>query len=274
MTAGTPPIGDDDLQAFIDERLTPVRRGAVEAWLADHPDAAEEVAAGRRDRDLLRTRLAPIAAEPIPARLRIANIRAAKSHRRVRQLRALAAALVVFAAGAAVGALATRNAPGAPGRDTAAASLPAPMVVAGDAGAAYRTFVVEVAHPVEVDAAHEAHLMQWLSKRLGRHLAAPDLSRFDYRLMGGRLLPGDTGAAAQLMYEDGAGHRLTVYVQAAKGDQTAFLFRRDDTAATFAWIDAGFGFAVTAATDRDHLLPIAEAVYHGFETLPARASGG
>ena len=35
--------------------------------------------------------------------------------------------------------------------------------------------MVEVAHPVEVGAAQEAHLLQWLSKRLGRKLAAPDL---------------------------------------------------------------------------------------------------
>lgn len=276
MTGSAAPIGDDDLQAFIDERLDPARRTTIEAWLAEHPDAADSVTAERRDRDLLRARLAAKAAEPIPARLRIANIRTARTDHRIRQLRALAAAVFVFAAGAALGALSGRDRFGTSDRDAVASApaVPAPMVVADDAGAAYRTFVVEVAHPVEVDAAHEAHLTQWLSKRLGRRIEAPDLTTFDFRLMGGRLLPSDTGAAAQLMYEDGAGKRLTVYVQAAKGDQTAFLFRRDDTTATFAWIDAGFGFAVTAATDREHLLPIAEAIYHRFETTGTPAHGG
>ena len=133
--------------------------------------------------------------------------------------------------------------------------------IAQGATAAFRTFVVEVAHPVEVGAAQEAHLLQWLGKRLGRPLAAPDLSRFGYKLMGGRLLPAGSAAAAQLMYDDASGRRLTVYVRAASGTETAFRFQKEGEAATFAWIDQGFGFAVTATATRDELLPIAEAVY-------------
>ena len=105
----------------------------------------------------------------------------------------------------------------------------------------------------------EAHLLQWLSKRLGRKLTAPDLSRFGYRLMGGRLLPGGSGAAAQLMYDDASGRRLTIYVRATEGTETAFRFQKEGEAATFAWIDQGFGFAVTATGTREELLPIAEA---------------
>ena len=111
----------------------------------------------------------------------------------------------------------------------------------------------------------EAHLLQWLSKRLGRKLTAPDLSRFGYRVMGGRLLPGGSGAAAQLMYDDASGRRLTIYVRATEGTETAFRFQKEGEAATFAWIDQGFGFAVTATGTREELLPIAEAVYRGFE---------
>ena len=134
--------------------------------------------------------------------------------------------------------------------------------IARGATAAYRTFVVEVAHPVEVAATQEAHLLHWLSKRLGRPLMVPDLSRFGYRLMGGRLLPAGGAAAAQLMYDDPSGRRLTVYVRAASGTETAFRFEQEGDAATFAWIDQGFGFAVTAMASRAELLPIAEAVYH------------
>ena len=142
-------------------------------------------------------------------------------------------------------------------------SLAPTTAVAQGATAAYRTFVVEVAHPVEVGVAQEAHLLQWLSKRLGRTLAAPDLAPFGYRLIGGRLLPGGNGAAAQLMYEDAGGKRLTLYVRATDGTETAFRFQQDGDAATFAWIDQGFGFAVTAMASRDELLPIAEAIYKG-----------
>jgi anti-sigma factor RsiW len=48
--------------------------------------------------------------------------------------------------------------------------------------------------------------------------------------------------------------------------ETAFRFQQDGDAATFAWIDQGFGFAVTATATRDELLPIAEAVYKGLTT--------
>ena len=74
------------------------------------------------------------------------------------------------------------------------------------------------------------------------------------------------------MYEDAGGRRLTVYVQASRGEETAFRFRRDADTSTFAWIDRGFGFAVTAGLDRESLLPIAEAVYHGFEAPAAAAA--
>ena len=250
-------IGEDDLQAFIDDRLDATRRAAVEAHLDAHPELRERVAAERRQRAMLRGQLAAKFAEPVPARLRIANLRAARRKTWAGKMRLAAAAVAIFVVGAAGGWFANRLTP-------ASAPLAATTSVAQGATAAYRTFVVEVAHPVEVGAAQEAHLLQWLSKRLGRPLAAPDLSRFGYRLMGGRLLPAGDAAAAQLMYDDASGRRLTVYVRAASGTETAFRFQQEGDAATFAWIDQGFGFAVTATASRDELLPIAEAVYHRF----------
>ncbi|MFN4016780.1 MAG: anti-sigma factor family protein [Reyranella sp.] len=259
MTGKAFPIGEDELQAFVDERLDGERRAAVEAHLASHPELAERVALERRQRAILRSRLEAKFAEPIPARLRIAQLRAARRSSWTRVWpRAAAAAIALFAAGVTAGWFANRIAP--------STLAPAPTVsVAQGAKAAYRTFVVEVAHPVEVGVQQEAHLLQWLSKRLGRKLAAPDLSPFGYRLMGGRLLPGGSGAAAQLMYDDASGRRLTIYVRATEGTETAFRFQKEGDAATFAWIDQGFGFAVTATATREELLPIAEAVYRGFE---------
>jgi anti-sigma factor RsiW len=258
MTGKAFSIGEDELQAFVDDRLAGDRRAAVEAHLAAHPELAERIAVERRQRAILRSRLDAKFAEPVPARLRIANLRAARRSLRTRGWMSAAAAVALFAAGATAGWFANTIAP--------APLAPAPTAsVAQGAHAAYRTFVVEVAHPVEVGVQQEAHLLQWLSKRLGRKLAAPDLSPFGYRLMGGRLLPGGNGAAAQLMYDDASGRRLTIYVRATEGKETAFRFQKEGEAATFAWIDQGFGFAVTAAATRDELLRIAEAVYRGFE---------
>ena len=254
------PIVEDDLQAYVDGRLTDVRRAAVEAYLAQNPDLRERLALDIRQRNALRGQLEGKFAEPVPPRLWVANIRAAGRTAMMRRLTAIAASLLIFVVGAGTGWFAGH-------RETAHHETMAPPATAGvaqNASAAYRTYVVEVAHPVEVASTQEAHLLQWLSRRLGKPLSAPDLTPFGYKLMGGRLLPGTGSAAAQLMYDDASGRRLTLYVGAAPGSETAFRFQRDGDAATFAWIDRGFGFAVTAPATRGELLPIAEAVYRRF----------
>jgi anti-sigma factor RsiW len=260
MTDNGAPIDEDDLQAFVDDRVAGDRLAAVEAYLAHHPEIRERVTIEHRHRMSLRAQLDAKVAEPIPARLSIANIQAARRSRRTGQARLAVAAIAIFVVGASGGWFANRLQPFALG----VAPAPATTTVAQGATAAYRTFVVEVAHPVEVGASQEAHLLQWLSKRLGKPLTAPDLTKFGYRLMGGRLLPSGSGSAAQLMYDDASGKRLTIYVRAAEGSETAFRFQQEGDASTFAWIDQGFGFAVTAMANRDELLPIAEAVYRGF----------
>ncbi len=256
MSSDNVPPGEDELQAYVDERLDGPRRAAVEAHLARTPDLRERIQAERRHRASLRSQLQDKANEAIPARLRIASIQATRRARLARRAGLAAAGLAIFVVGMGAGWLANEQ------RPDLAMSPPTTSIAQG-ATAAYRTFAVEVAHPVEVGAAQEAHLLQWLSKRLGRKLEAPDLTPFGYRLIGGRLLPGGSGAAAQLMYEDSTGRRLTLYVRAADGTETAFRFQKDGDAATFAWIDQGFGFAVTAMASREELLPIAEAIYKG-----------
>jgi len=266
MTPHVPPIGEDDLLAYVDERLDATRRAHVEAYLEANEEMRGRVEADRRHRAALRAALQPVVDEPVPARLRIANIRAARAAHHGRAMRGIAAALALVITGAAGGFFARSVLPAAtPSGATVTDTAPPAMRVARAANSAFHTYVVEVAHPVEVDASHEAHLIGWLSKRLGRPLAAPDLSAFGYRLMGGRLLPAGEGAAAQLMYDNASGQRLTLYIQAMRGTETAFRFAHENGAGTFAWIDQGFGFAVTGTESRARLLPIAEAVYHALE---------
>ena len=68
------PVGEDDLQALIDDRLPPDRAVTVERALESNPALAATAEADRRLRAELRNRLAFKAAEPIPARLRIAHV--------------------------------------------------------------------------------------------------------------------------------------------------------------------------------------------------------
>jgi len=257
------PIGEDDLHAYVDRRLQPERVEAVEAYLNANTEVASRVSAWRAQRETLRDQLAAKAAEPIPARLRISNIRAARRQSRLRQFRMVAASVAWLFAGGAAGWIAAKT--------DWSVSRPVPAVMVSDAISAYRTFVVDVSHPVEVKATEGDHLVEWLSKRLGQPIKAPDLTAFGFRLMGGRLLPASTnGIAAQLMYDDDHGTRLTLYLRNGEKGETAYRFVREGNVSAFYWIDQGLGFALSAAASRERLLPIVEAVYQQVEG-PERA---
>jgi anti-sigma factor RsiW len=131
-----------------------------------------------------------------------------------------------------------------------------------DAIAAHRTFSVETRHPVEVGANEEAHLVQWLSKRLGHRLIVPDLDALGFRLMGGRLLPADSAPAALLMYEDGKGTRLSCYYLVTHvAGETEFQFREQNGVSAFYWLDDGLAYAIAANAPRALLLKVAEIIY-------------
>jgi anti-sigma factor RsiW len=260
------PVGEDDLTAFVDGRLAPDRQEAVAALLQERPDLEAGIALDRTLREELRERLAPQAREPIPARLRIASLRGARRQGRRRFLTLVAAACLLLGLGGVAGWYA-RDFTGGP-RPIAGRAWAA---LAQDALSAYRTYSVEIAHPVEVRAEDEAHLTQWLSKRLKRRLVVPDLSdAFGLNLVGGRLLPAGPDVAALLMYADSAGNRLTLYVRTGASGQTALNFLREGEVSSFSWIDDGTGYVVAAAMDRERLQKVARAVSQEFDLEAAR----
>jgi anti-sigma factor RsiW len=251
------PVDEDELHARIDGRLPPHRAAAVDAYLTAHPEAQARFSQYAEQRQALRAAVAAKAAGPIPNRLRIARIREERRHRRYRQLAQIAAAISLLILGGVAG-WAVRDVTG-PLASTGAGTVAGEITA--DAIAAHRIFSVEVRHPVEVNADQEAHLVQWLSKRLGRELIVPDLAQAGFRLMGGRLLPAEDGPAAQFMYENGSGERLTLYLRAGVGDETAFRYHEQGGIGAFYWSDEGFGYAIAAKADREMLLHIAELVY-------------
>ena len=253
MNGSSGPVGEDDLEAYIDGRLPGGRLALVETALAADAGLAARVSADRALRQELKARLDPISAQPIPARLRVAPMIARRRTRVRMRLGAVAASLLLLAAGAAAGWEARGwDATTARGYGVAAAAV---------AIAAHRVFAVEVAHPVEVPATQQAHLVQWLSRRVGRTLKIPDLSAEGFDLMGGRVVPEDGRAAAQFMYSDHAGQRLTLLIREADGRDTRFRFAASDGFEAFSWINGGLGFAMVAAVDRPALLALAQAAY-------------
>ncbi len=135
---------------------------------------------------------------------------------------------------------------------------------------AHGVYVPEVRHPVEVSADERGHLVAWLSKRLGAQLAAPDLLSQGFELVGGRLLPGERGPSAQLMYQDAQGVRITLYVSRGESETaaTAFRFERAGTVQSFYWIDRGLGYVLSGELPRERLSTMATAVYRELEAIP------
>ncbi|ACL57706.1 anti-sigma factor family protein [Methylobacterium nodulans] len=268
MTRRDRPVGEDDLQAWIDGRLDPERQEAVQAMLADRPDLAQRLAAYQATQAALRARLQFKAEEPIPARLRVGGIAAAQRDTRKSRMLAAAVACLWLSLGGVIGWVANDllgpNVPPGLGLRWAA--------MAREAIDAHRTFAVEVVHPVEVKASDQAHLAQWVAKRLGRSVLIPDLTPVGFHLVGGRILPAGQNIAAQFMFEEDKGTRLTVYVRTGEFGGGDVSFMRQGDVQTFYWVDDGCGYAVVGTFDRARLQTVAEQVFRQFEG-PLRKNG-
>lgn len=254
------PIGDDELHAWIDGQLDPLAREALAARLADDPAAQARVEAWRAQREALRALHAELSQAPVPDGLRAAVHAAEAVQARARRTQRLvgmaASVLVAFAAGWM----------GHAGWRQGGAATTLARQFSNDAAIAHVVYVPEVRHPVEVAAAQQDHLVQWLSRRLGRPLKVPQLQAQGFELVGGRLLPGDSGARAQFMFQNTGGTRLTLYIGALEAPtgrtaETAFRFSADEGVPRFYWVDQGMGYALSGALSRDQLLALSDAVY-------------
>jgi len=271
MNRPAPPPTDDELHAWVDGQLAPDRHGAVEDAIARDPAVAAKVAAWHTQRDTLRRLHGELLDEPVPDTLMAALDRSLPHHAQrgawIRWGGMAAGLLVAFAAGWLGNA--QWSAPNAGARQQQLARALALREFVHDASIAHVVYTPEKRHPVEVAAAEQQHLVQWLSKRLDRPLKVPDLSTEGYTLVGGRLLPGETGARAQFMFEDAAGERVTLYIGtldanaagATAARETAFRFASEGPVPSFYWVDQGFGYALAGKLPRDLLLKLATLAY-------------
>lgn len=236
------PITEEDLQAHVDERLDPARLAEVEAYLARHPVEAARMRAYADQRTSLRAALAPYAEEPIPAELSLANL--IEAHRRPRQTpwRTAAAAVLLLALGGLGGWSLPHDAP--------AGGIAA---LADEAAQSYAAYAPDHIRPVELRAADRAQLVSWVSERLNRPVAVPDLEASGYRFMGGRMVPTPHGPAALFMYDDDKGTRLAMLVRPMEIERDMPLAAHAHGAVGgYAWSDQGLGYSLVApATARD-----------------------
>ena len=260
MNPTTTTVTDDDLHAYADGRLSAPRRAEVEEWLAQHHEDAARAAFYVRLNGELHRQFDPILSEPIPG----AMARPGARRRTVLLARAAVAVLWLalgLAAGWAGHGYWTGSAIFPDASKIAMTAAPLPH----QAALAHAVFAVEVRHPVEVGIDEEAHLVRWLSNRIGRQIKAPRLDARGYRLMGGRLLPAaEGGVACQFMFEAANGQRVTLFYKVVNEApaETSFQFVTEPNGVNvFYWRENRMGYALSGNLPRDELLRLARAVY-------------
>ena len=229
----------------------------------DHSDAAIALALRGLHREVLDEALPPTLHE---AALRVEGLRQEATQSR-RWAGMVAAVLLAFG----VGWLTHGQLAGPYGAGPLQARNRAEHEFVRQAGFAYSVYQPEKRHPVEVVAAEQEHLVQWLSKRLGRPLKVPNLEAQGFALVGGRLLPGEAGARAQFMFQDPQARRITLYLGALQKpaqpaatpdtQATQFRFEADAAVPSFYWAEQGFGYALSGPVDRATLMALASSVY-------------
>lgn len=248
-------INRDTLMAFLDGRLDDTARAEVESWLASHPDAAFELLHLQRQNDAIRTLYGPAASAPVPERLSPHRL-AAQRARNVRLSMARAAVIV--------GVLGIGMAAGWFMRPVADHQAVYNRLIA-DAVSAHTVFVAENRHAVEVGRDEADHLSSWLSNRLDTRLAMPDLATAGLSFLGGRLLPAPAipgGRAAQLMYEDNWGGRVTLYITPSAGvDGPALELVQLDSDNALYWANAIITCTIVGGQSAEALRAMADTVF-------------
>lgn len=263
----TQPITDTDLHAYVDGRLTEARQAEVEAHLTGDPDTADRVHAYQAQKAALRQLFDPVLDEPLPDALRelatppagVSGTPGPAPFARWSWQRLAASVLIAVVSG--LGGWQAHD------RFHPAQTLTQVTPLSRQAAVAHAVFSPDVRRPVEISAEQEDQLVTWLSKRLGTPVRPPKLAALGYELIGGRLLPGNSGPVAQFMYQDSSGQRLTLYVstEIAANQDTAFRFAEEGQIKVFYWVDGKFGYAISGGVAKSELARVATAVYDQLE---------
>lgn len=249
----TEPTKSEDwsLHAYADGEIAGQESRALDERLAGDPEARAKVEAWRRQRSLLKEAFDPVLDETVPP-----QIKAVLRHRRGFSLSpyAIAAALALLLIGAGAGWFTSLQ-----------MNAPKAMQFADLAIEAHEIYTREQRHAVEVAANDSEHLTSWLSKRIGQKLVIPDLSARGYTFLGGRLLAAGTQPAAQLMYEDQAKRRITIFLTANQaGAESKFIVEEKRGITACYWLDGPLGFVIAGEESRDDMMALAHMVYKSF----------
>lgn len=247
-------ISDTELHAYLDQQLTAEQALEFEARLKNDPAAQKKLAEYQRIEQSLNELYQPVYEEAVPSHL--LNTCKNKSFNYL----AVAASILFFIIGGLSG-WQINHLSGSYG-DSLVQDLESPAIFA------HSVYSVEKLHPVEVGADNKQHMNHWLSKRLKTQLKAPDLKQHQFELVGGRLLPSTKERmAAQYMYQNKQGERITLYIKRGdwQGKETAFNHSnkvlQDNRFNISYWVDGDLGYVITGQVDQKTNQKLSETIY-------------
>lgn len=265
---GDDRVSDSELNALVDDELDPARQAEVEAWLADNPEAAQRVARYRAQNAGLHALYDDILNEDLPASTAaLLEVRRAG----VPAWAAMAAAIALFVVGAAGGWIVRGEAVPDASAQFAAASTPAPaatppidtQVLMQRASMAH-----VVSHQDELRtpaAGGPAAMADYIADRMGKQVRVPSLDSFGYKMLGGRVLPDTDGPAAQFVFADENGQKVSLYVRSEQANGVDITYALADDLSMFYWNDSDRSYALVTRIDddtgREALLTAAKAVH-------------
>ena len=243
-------VHEHELHAFVDGRLPRGRCTAVLAYLGRHPDEVVRLAAYAEQKEQLRGRLEEIGrptGDPTTAELQHALADRLAGRPRYRGwLRRAAAIAALLGVGWWSNTLYQQY---------LMDRLPDVVV---EAAQAHEIFSSDRERPVELTATATTDMAAWFSSRLGELVEIPSLHGMGLRLVGGRLLAGDDGPVAQLIYEDASGYRVSLCLSSApsnSGPEVEVVTLEGLTAGY--WHEGDLTYALVAKTTEQQLIAIA-----------------
>jgi anti-sigma factor RsiW len=255
MTGALRSILEDELHAYVDGMLGPSRQAEVERYLHAHPEVCRRVRAYEAQRDELREAFAGKLEEPLASSLNLATLVEERLTRRRVPWRAAASVVLALLAGGAGGWLLGLR----PQNDIAS--------LASEAAASYAVYATDEHRPVELWAAQRDDLTRWVSNRLNRVVAPPDLAGAGYRLLGGRLVSTAHGPAAMFIYESRLEGRLMLFIRPMTVVRNTPIEQVDiGDIDGCAWIDRGVGYSLVAAEPYARLLELSGHVRQLMQT--------
>ncbi len=254
-------IGEAALHAYFDGELEDEERKEVEEWIEEHPTEQVRLETWQRQKAELKRLFDPVLNERVPRRLRaaIGRVRPVSAVRRSGEwLRAVAAFVLLILGGAVGWGLAQLD-------RTGNESWPSFAAHAVDA---HLVYTVDKGRPVEISADNRAQLLKWVSVRLGKPIEPPDLSKAGFKFIGGRIVPADGKPAAQFMYQDRDGRRVTLFLGRNPWRRdVSYKYWSRRSLGCYYWFEGRLGFALSGTIGRKRLFDVSKSVYAYFEKL-------